>query len=40
MCDSNVLDAYSGIYEVEFVDNNNQTLDVTEATTYQLKKFV
>ncbi|TFJ46871.1 DUF4926 domain-containing protein [Carnobacterium divergens] len=32
-----VLDEYSGIYEVEFVDNNNQTIDVTEATTHQLK---
>lgn len=35
-----VLDANADVYEVEFVDNNNETIDVTEVTGTQLKKLV
>lgn len=35
-----VLDAHADVYEVEFVDSNNETIDVTEATGQQLKKLV
>ncbi|MDW5524977.1 DUF4926 domain-containing protein [Carnobacterium maltaromaticum] len=35
-----VLDEHADVYEVEFVDSNNETIDVTEATGQQLKKLV
>lgn len=35
-----VLDENADVYEVEFVDSNNETIDVTEATGQQLKKLV
>ncbi|WP_157456961.1 DUF4926 domain-containing protein [Carnobacterium maltaromaticum] len=35
-----VLDEHADVYEVEFVDSNNETIDVTEASGQQLKKLV
>ena len=35
-----VLDEHADVYEVEFVDSINETIDVTEATGQQLKKLV
>lgn len=35
-----VLDENVDVYEVEFVDSNNEKIDVTEATGQQLKKLV
>ena len=35
-----VLDEHADVYEVEFVDINNETIDVTEVIGQQLKKLV
>lgn len=35
-----VLDKNADIFEVEFADTNNETIDVTEATCQQLNKLV
>lgn len=34
-----ILDKYNNVYEVEFVNNNNITLDVIEVNGEQLKKY-
>ncbi|PZG40834.1 DUF4926 domain-containing protein [Listeria ivanovii] len=33
-----ILDSENGIYEVEFVNKNNETIEVTEVKGTQLKK--
>lgn len=35
-----VLDAEKGVYEVEFFDENDVTIDVTEVTSEQIKKGI